>query len=101
MTMAKILSLSDVKTHLPSLVAEIEGREEEVVVTRNGRPAAVLVNFEEFARLKATLDVLGDPNLMQQIRKSRRFFEKGRRGKSFEDVFADVLAVPGRRRPRR
>jgi len=99
--MAKTLPLSDVKTHLPSLVAEIEGREEEVVVTRNGRPAAVLVNFDEFARLKATLDVLGDRDLMQQIRKSRRFFGKGRRGKSFEDVFADPLPAPGKRRPRR
>jgi len=99
--MAKTLSLSDVKTHLPSLVAEIEGREEEVVVTRNGRPAAVLVNFDEFARLKATLDVLGDRYLMQQIRKSRQFFGKRRRGKSFEDVFADLPEAPRKRRPRR
>jgi prevent-host-death family protein len=99
--MAKTLPLSEVKTHLPSLIAEIEGREEEVVVTRNGRPAAVLVNFDELARLKATLDVLGDRHLMRQIRKSRQFLARGRRGKSFEEVFAEPLKQPGKRRPRR
>lgn len=99
--MAKTLPLSEVKTHLPSLVAEIEGREEEVVVTRNGRPVAVLVSCDELARLKATLDVLSDRELLQQVRKSRQFFGEGRRGKSFEDVFADPPEAPAKRRPRR
>ena len=56
--MAKILPLSEVKTHLTELIAGVEEREEEIVVTKNGRPAAVLVNVQEYARLKETLDVL-------------------------------------------
>ena len=70
--MSKALPLSAVKAHLPSLVAGIEAREEEVVVTRNGRPAAVLLNYDEYARLQATLDVLSDPGMLRQIRKSSR-----------------------------
>ena len=42
--MAKTLPLSEVKTRLPELVTGIEECEEEVVVTKNGRPAAMLVN---------------------------------------------------------
>ena len=72
--MSKTLPLSEVKTHLPSIVAGVEEREEEVVVTRNGKPAAVLMSYEEHARLKATLDVLGDPELMEQIRASGTYF---------------------------
>jgi antitoxin YefM len=96
--MAKTLPISEVKTHLPALVAGVEEREEEVVVTRNGRPAAVIVNYAEYERLKETLDVLTDSELMRQIRKSRSFYRSGKRGLSFEDLFGEPLLPPKRRR---
>lgn len=68
--MAKTLSLSEVKTRLPELIAGVQEREEEVVVTKNGRPAAVLINVDEYTRLKETLDVLSDPVLMKQVGRS-------------------------------
>lgn len=89
--MAKTLPISEVKARLPELVRGVEEREEEVVVTRNGRPAAVLVNYAEFERLKETLDVLSDPGLMRQIEESRAFYASGRKGVSFEDVFGEPL----------
>jgi len=89
--MAKILPISEVKARLPELVAGVMEREEEVVVTRNGRPAAVLVNVGEYERLKETLDVLGDPDLMRQIRASERYFARGGKGLSFEEVFGEPL----------
>jgi prevent-host-death family protein len=69
---ATTLSLSEVKTRLPELVAGVQEREEEVVVTKSGRPAAVLVNVDEYARLKETLDVLSDPTLMNRSPGARR-----------------------------
>lgn len=89
--MAKTLPISEVKARLPELVTGVEDREEEVVVTRNGRPAAVLVNYAEYERLKETLDVLSDPDMMQQIRESEQFYAKGGQGLSFEDVFGEPL----------
>ena len=96
--MAKTLPISDVKARLPELVTGVEEREEEVVVTRNGKPAAVLVSYAEFERLKETLDVLCDPDLMDQIRQSRAFYAAGRKGLSFEDVFAEPLRRVRKRR---
>jgi antitoxin YefM len=69
--MTRTLPISEVKARLPELVTGVEEREEEVVVTRKGKPAAVLVNHAEYARLKETLEVLSDPD--PQIRRSRRF----------------------------
>jgi prevent-host-death family protein len=96
--MAKILPLSEVKTRLPELVTGVEEREEEVVVTKNGRPAAVLINVEEYTRLKETLDVLSDPALMQQIAESRAFYRTGKKGLSFEDVFGEPVTPTKKRR---
>jgi len=96
--MAKTLPISEVKARLPELVTGVEEREEEIVVTRNGRPAAVLVNYAEFERLKETLDVLSDPGLMRQIEESRAFYAAGGKGLSFEDVFGEPLRQVRKRR---
>ncbi len=96
--MAKTLPLSEVKTRLPELVAGVEEREEEIVVTKNGRPAAVIVNVQEYARLKETLDVLSDPDMMQQIAESRAFYRSGKKGLSFEDIFGEPLKPVKKRR---
>ena len=99
MIMAKTLPISEVKARLPELVTGVAEREETVVVTRNGRPAAVLVNCAEYERLRETVDVLSDPGLVQQVRQSRAFYATRRRGLSFEDVFGEpLLPVKKRRR---
>jgi len=91
LNMARTLPISEVKARLPELVTGVEDREEEVVVTRKGKPAAVLVNYAEYERLKETLDVLSDPEMMRQIRTSERYFAKGGKGLSFEEVFGEPL----------
>jgi prevent-host-death family protein len=96
--MAKTLPISEVKARLPELVTGVQEREEEIVVTRNGKPAAVLVNYAEFERLKETLDVLSDPGLMRQIEESRAFYAAGGKGLSFEDVFGEPLRPVRKRR---
>ena len=87
--MNRVLPISEVKARLPELVTGVEEREEQIVVTRKGKPAAVLVSIAEFEQLRETVDVLGDPDLMRQIRASRRFYARRRRGLSFEQVFGE------------
>ena len=72
--MDRVLPISEVKARLPELVSDVEDKDETIIVTRNGRPAAVLVNHAEYESLKETLDVLSDPDLMNQIRESRAFY---------------------------
>jgi prevent-host-death family protein len=80
-------------------VTGVEDRGEKIVVTRKGKPAAVLVNCAEYERLKETIDVLSDPELMRQITLSRKFYARGRQGLSLEDVFGERL-VPAKPRTR-
>ena len=96
--MSKTMPISEVKTRLPELVSGVAEREEEIVVTRNGKPAAVLVNYDEYERLKDTLDVLSNPELMKQIGQSKKFYAKGRQGQSFETVFGEPLVAAKRRK---
>ncbi|RMH04781.1 MAG: type II toxin-antitoxin system Phd/YefM family antitoxin [Nitrospirae bacterium] len=98
--LVKTLPISIVKTKLTELVTGVEEREEEVIVTRKGKPAAVLINYAEYERLKETVDVLSDPDLLQQLRKSQAFYQKGKRGLSFEEVFCEPM-VPRKNARRR
>ncbi len=60
--------LSDVRSTLSSVVERVEATHERVTITRNGRPAAVLISPEDLDALEETLDVLSDPATMQQLR---------------------------------
>lgn len=99
--MARTLPISEVKTHLPRLLTGVEQHEEEIIVTRKGRPAAVLLNFAEYERLKATIDVLSDADLMRQIRRSRRYFAAGGKGLPLDEAFAERPTSRGSRTRRR
>jgi len=64
----KTLSLSEAKAKLSGLVEEVARRDEEVVITRNGRPAAVLVSPEEYESWKESRAIRADRDLMREIR---------------------------------
>ena len=74
--MAKTMPICEVKTRSPELVSGVQKREDEIVVTRNDKPAAVLINYDEYERLKEMLDVLSDPASMRQIAQSKRFYAR-------------------------
>ncbi len=64
----KTLSLSEAKAKLSGLIEAVERRDEEVVITRNGRPAAVLVSPDEFESWQETLAIRADRDLMREIK---------------------------------
>ena len=49
---------------------QIEREHDRVVITKHGRPAAVLLSIDDLASLEETLDVMGRPPLIEQIRDS-------------------------------
>ena len=68
----KTLPLSEAKSRLSGLVEQVRALEEQVMITRNGRPAAVLVSADEFERWRETIEVRGDAALMKEIRAGLR-----------------------------
>ena len=68
----KTLPLSEVKTRLSELVDRVTSTDEEITITKNGRPAAVLVSSDEFESWKETIAIQSDPELMTEIRRGLR-----------------------------
>lgn len=85
--------LRTVRDHLSDFVDRAEREHERVVVTRNGRPAAVLIGYDDLAAIEETLEILSDGDAMADIRVAH---EEVVRGEVIEGVDA-VRAL----RPRR
>lgn len=65
----KTLSLSEAKMKLSGLIEAVSKTDEEIVITKNGSPAAVLISPDEFESLKETIAVRSDVSLMNEIKK--------------------------------
>lgn len=89
--MPEMLPLSAVKARLSELVDRVAREQERIVVTRNGRPAAVLVSPEDLDSLEETLAIMSDPELMADIREGMAALERGE-VVSFDDVMAELEA---------
>ena len=64
----KILSLSEAKMKLSELIENVYSTDEEITITKNGRPAAVLISPEEFENLKETVEIKSNHDLMNEIK---------------------------------
>lgn len=90
LVMSEAMPLSSVKAHLSEIVDRIEDQQDRVVVTRNGRAAAVLISHEDLESLEETLAILSDPTLMAQIRDSRQAADDDEPGATIADLRADL-----------
>ena len=75
--MTETLSLAHIKAHLSEVVDRVEQHHDRVVLTRNGRPAAILVSPEDLEALEDTLDLLSDPRALEEIDQARREVASG------------------------
>ncbi len=83
------IPLSQVKAKLTKLLAEVEELGEEIVITRSGRPAGVLLSFRDYEGLIETLEILADQDLARAI---QRGLEEAARGElvSEDKVWRDL-----------
>lgn len=87
------LPLAVVKARLSAVLDEVTRTHERVVVTRNGRPEAVILAVDDLAAIEETIEVLGSPGLPAALDTASAEIDSG------QWVGADELArrfLPGR-----
>ena len=68
MSAAEHVPLAEVKNRLSEVVDRLEREHGRVVITKHGRPAAVMLSLEDLESLEKTLAILSDPELMAELR---------------------------------
>ncbi len=83
----KILSVTQLKPQILKVISMAKEAGQEYVVTKNGKPAAVIMSYDEWESWKETAEILADPKAMARIRKGAAYFARGGRGYTIEEVF--------------
>jgi prevent-host-death family protein len=68
--MLEQMPLAEVKNRLSEVVDEVEREHAKVVITKHGRPAAVVVSAADLESLEGTLDVMANVALIADIKEA-------------------------------
>jgi prevent-host-death family protein len=91
LVMSDALPLATVKARLSELVDRVAREDDRVVVTRRGQPAAVLISPADLESLEETLEILSDPQLVEEIREGEAALARGE-VHSMDEVVEDLKA---------
>ena len=72
------IPLTELRPKLPKIMDRISKYFDRYVITRHGKPEAVMLSEEDYESLLETLDILSDQKLMKDIKKAKEDFKKGK-----------------------
>jgi prevent-host-death family protein len=75
--MPKTVPVREFRTNLSELLSDVADRRDHVLVTRNGKPAAVLVPIDEYEALEETAEILSDSVTLAQVETGLRDLAQG------------------------
>ena len=76
--MEKIVPISELQTQARRIVEGVKQTRDPVIITQRGRPAALLVNYEEYEGLIATLEEMSQPDWRERLAEAERDSRAGR-----------------------
>lgn len=77
MSIAEQMPLAEVKNRLSEVVEEVEREHARVVITKHGRPAAIVLSIDDLESLEETLSVMSSPQLVADISEARAAIKDG------------------------
>lgn len=83
--MEEIIPISDLQTQAKRFVEAAKDAGQRIVITQRGRPAAVLIGYEEYRSLVATATEKSDPEALKMLGKAKRQAAGGQR-RELEEV---------------
>ncbi len=94
------LSIRELRPRLPGVVRDASATSARYVVTRRGKPEAVLLSIQDYEGLLETLEIERDSALLKRLRKAELELKKGRSGKPLEEIHKALnlhLRIAGRK----
>jgi antitoxin YefM len=71
------IPLADAKARLSAVLDEVRDTHDRVVITRNGRPEAVIMSVSDLEALEETLDLLSTPDALDEVRAAEAEIARG------------------------
>ena len=79
--MEKIIPISELQSQAKRIIEGVKQTRDPVIITQRGRPAALLVNYEDYEGMVATLEEMSQPDWRERLAEAER---DSRAGKGME-----------------
>lgn len=76
--MEKIIPISDLQTQAKKIIESVKQTRDPVIITQRGRPAALLVNYEDYEGMVATLEEMSQPDWRERLVEAERDSKAGK-----------------------
>ena len=74
----RILSITELKKRINEYVDAVSDTRDQITITKNGSPAAVLIGVDEWESIQETLHWLAQPGIAQSVAESEADIAAGR-----------------------
>jgi len=68
--MTKTMTLKELRPELPKVIEQIDQKLDRYVITKRGKPVAVMLGVDDYESLIETLDITADKDTMKRLRKA-------------------------------
>jgi len=89
--MERIIPVSDLQATADKYIDQVKKTKEPIVITQLGRAAALLVDYETYQGLVATLEEMSDPEAWNKLQTAKEASAEGK-GVDHETVVAEFRA---------
>lgn len=79
-----------VKARFSEFLDRVERDHEQVLITRNGRAAAVMISYQELENMRETLAILSEPGALDEILQAEKDLAAGVPGIPLEAVVDEI-----------
>jgi len=72
------ISITEARKSFLPLIEKVDGEQYRFMVTKHGKPVAVVISYEEYSRMMETLKLVEDEQLTREIKQGLAEVEEGK-----------------------
>lgn len=76
--MTKNVTLKALRPRLPEIIGEIDAKMDRFVITKRGKPVALMLSIDDYESILETLDILSNTHLVKKIKTAEADIKGGR-----------------------
>ena len=84
--MAKYISVRELRKNLANVISDVKAHYERYVVSKRGKPEAVLMSMDDYEGWLETLEIMSDKEAMKDIRQAEKDLKEGK-FYDFEEIY--------------
>ena len=76
--MVNTITLKELRPELPKVMNDVDSKLDRYIVTKRGRPIAVVMSVDDYESILETIEILSDKDAVKRIKQSKKEIEEGK-----------------------